>query len=153
MTNLINKLKEIIRHNQFFATALIIVICMAIWLTGCYQNAQTGEWQLGQQAADQIENIADTATGALSLVSLFVPGAAGVAGIAAGAAAAFKKMKPGLTKYKQTSEHIVTSIEQIKEDQPELWKQIKDKFKDGTNADIEQVIEQIVALAKTKETA
>lgn len=130
---------------------LITLLFTLVLFAGCYQDTQTGQWRLGQDAADQIESIANTATGALSLVSLFVPGLAGVAGIAAGAGAAFKKMKPGLTKYKKTSEHIVTSVEKIKKTQPELWEKIKTEFKDGTDADIEQVIEQIVALAKMQE--
>ena len=41
MTNLINKLKQVIRHNQFLATALVIVICMSIWMIGCESTTQS----------------------------------------------------------------------------------------------------------------
>jgi len=41
MTNLINKLKQTIRHNQFLATALVIVICISIWFIGCESTTQS----------------------------------------------------------------------------------------------------------------
>jgi hypothetical protein len=137
------------RRIQFLMLVTILAFSGMLYV-GC-QQSQDGHWRLDPFAADQIEKAGDTATGALSLLSLFVPGAAGVAGIAAGATAAFKKMKPGLTKYKNTSQHIVTTVEKIKKSQPELWAKIKDEFKDGTNADIEAVIDQIVAMAKVQE--
>jgi hypothetical protein len=125
-------------------TLFVITLC-----AGCHQD-ETGRWRL-DPSADQIEQAADTATGALSLLSLFIPGAAGAAGIAAGVAATFKKMKPGLTRYKKTSQHIVVAVEKIKKDQPELWAKIKTEFKTGTDADIETVIDQIVTMQKIQE--
>jgi hypothetical protein len=41
ITNITNKLKQIIRHNQFFTTALVIVICMSIWMIGCESTTQS----------------------------------------------------------------------------------------------------------------
>ena len=128
---------------------LLLLLTITLF-AGCQQD-ETGKWRLDPFAADQIEQAADTATGALGLLSLFIPGAAGVAGIAAGVAATFKKMKPGLTKYKKTSTHIVSAVEKIKKDQPELWAKIKAEFKTGADADIEEVIEQIVAMQKIQE--
>jgi len=139
--------------RRMLLTALfvtIITFASGLFLTGC-QQGQDGHWRLNPFTANQIESAGETATGALSLLSLFVPGAAGLAGIAAGVTGAYKKMKPGLTKYKNTSQHIVTSVEKIKKNQPELWAKIKDEFKDGTNADIEAVIDQIVAMEKAQE--
>ena len=117
---------------------------------GC-QQSQDGYWRLNPFAADQIESAAETTTGVFSLLSLFIPGMAGVAGIAAGMTGAYKKMKPGLTRYKNTSQHIVTSIEKIKKNQPELWDKIKTEFKEGTNAELESVIEEIIFMAKAQE--
>lgn len=125
-------------------TTLLILTLGIFYYSGCQQN-QDGSWRLNPFAAEQIEDAAETATGALGLLSLFVPGLAGVAGIAAGITGAYKKMKPGLTKYKNTSKHIVASVERIKKNQPELWAKIKTEFKEGTNADVEQVINQLIA--------
>jgi thioredoxin-related protein len=129
---------------------LIVLFTISLFCTSCHQD-ETGKWRLDPFAADRIEGTADTTAGVFSLLSLFIPGAAGVAGIAAGIAATFKKMKPGLTKYKNTSQHIVTSVERIKKNQPELWARIKDEFKQGTNTDIETVIGQIVTIQKAQE--
>lgn len=129
---------------------LLVTLFTTVLFAGCHQD-ETGKWQLDPFAADQIEQVADTATGALGILSLFIPGVAGAAGIAAGVAGAYKKMKPGLTKYKKTSAHIVTAIEKVKKDQPELWAQIKAEFKAGTDADIEAVIAQIVEMQKAQE--
>ena len=127
-----------------------VLVSSGLFLWGC-QQAETGEWRLTPIWGVKIEDAAETGTGVLSLLSLFVPGLAGVAGIAAGATGAFKKMKPGLTKYKNTSKHIVTAVEKVKKNQPELWAKIKGEFKDGTDADIEAVIDQIVTMAKAQE--
>lgn len=127
-------------------TLLTLLFIVSLCFAGCLRDAETGEWRLNPFAADKIEAAADTAAGTLGLLSLFIPGAAGVAGIAAGVAATFKKMKPGLTRYKKASTHIVTAVEKIKNDQPELWAQIKAEFKAGTDADIEAVIDQIVTM-------
>lgn len=131
-------------------TLSLILIASGLFCTGCHQT-ESGQWRLNPLWGDKIENAAETTTGVFSLLSLFVPGAAGIAGIAAGITATFKKMKPGLTKYKNTSEHVVTSIEKIKRNQPELWAKIKDEFKDGTDADIEAVINQTIALMEKQE--
>lgn len=142
---------------DWFMVFVVVIVALTILfvllgiLSGCEQDTQTGKWRLSPDTANQIGNAADVGTGLLGLASLFVPGLAGAAGIAAGVAGAYKKMKPGLTKYKKTSQHIVTSVENIKKNQPELWAKIKGEFKTGTDADIEQVIEQIVAVAKTEE--
>lgn len=130
---------------------LTLLFAAALCVTGCQRDTQTGEWRLNPFVADKIEAAADAATGTFSLLSLFVPGAAGAAGIAAGVAATFKKMKPGLTRYKKTSTHIVAAVEKIKKERPEFWAQIKTSFKEGTDADIEAVIEQIVELQKQQE--
>lgn len=129
---------------------LLILLFTTALITGCHQD-ETGKWQLDPFAADQIEQVADTATGALGILSLFIPGAAGVAGLVAGAAGAYKKMKPGLIKYKKTSTHIVAAVEKIKKTRPEFWAQVKAVFKDGTDADIEAVIAQIVEMQKAQE--
>jgi thioredoxin-related protein len=129
---------------------LIVLFTISLFCTSCHQD-ETGKWRLDPFAADKIEGAADTTAGVFSLLSLFIPGAAGVAGIAAGVATTFKKMKPGLTKYKKTSTHIVTAVERIKENQPEFWAQIKAEFKTGTDADIEAVIDQIVTIQKAQE--
>lgn len=127
-------------------------VLLVVWLmlfsaglAGCYKDVNGG-WRLGANEANQIEQGLDTAAEGLGLLSLFVPGAAGLAGIGAGIAAAFKKLKPELTKNKQTNEHIVTTIEIIKQNRPELWKLIKDEFKHGTNTDIEEVIDRIITM-------
>jgi len=126
-----------------FLIAFVILIVMS----GCRVGSDGG-WQLNPFAADTIESVADSTAGVFSLLFLFIPGVAGATGIAAGAAAAFKKMKPGLVKYRHTTQHMVLCVEKIKKTQPELWAKIKSEFKEGTNADIEAVIDQIVALEK-----
>lgn len=132
-------------------TLLTLLFIISLYFAGCQRDILTGEWRLNPFAADKIEAATDATAETLSLLSLFIPGAAGVAGIAAGAAAAFKKMKPGLTRYKKTSTHIITAIEKIKTGQPELWAQIKAEFKAGTDVDIEAVIDQIVTIQKAQE--
>ena len=129
-------------------------VLLVVWLmlfsaglAGCYQDSNGG-WRLGMNEADRIEKGLDTAAEGLGLLSLFVPGAAGLAGIGAGIAGAFKKLKPELTKSKQTNEHIVSTIETIKGEHPDIWEDIKYEFKEGTNADIEEVIEKIVAMKR-----
>ena len=129
---------------------LLATSILIIFFIGC-QQSQDGHWRLNPFAANQIESAAETTTGVFSLLSLFIPGMAGVAGIAAGVTGAYKKMKPGLTRYKNTSQHIVTSIEKIKKNQPELWDKIKTEFKEGTNAELESVIEEIIFMAKAQE--
>ena len=129
---------------------LLAISILIIFIIGC-QQSQDGHWRLNPFAANQIESAAETTTGVFSLLSLFIPGMAGVAGIAAGMTGVYKKMKPGLTRYKNTSQHIITSIEKIKKNQPELWDKIKTEFKEGTNADIEQAINQLIVMAKEQE--
>ena len=132
-------------------TLFVIALTVSgLFYAGCHQT-ESGQWRLDPVWGNKIENATDTASGALSLLSLFVPGAAGAAGIAAGVAATFKKMKPGLTKYKNTSQHVVASVEKIKKNQPELWAKIKGEFEEGTNADIEEVIDQAIVLMKKQE--
>lgn len=127
---------------------VVLILFFALLLHGCYQDA-SGGWRLGQDEANQIEQGLDATAEGIGLVSLFIPGATAVAGVAAGIAGAFKKLKPELTKQKETTEHVVTSIEKIKEDYPDTWAMIRDKFQEGTNADIECVIEKIIALQNT----
>jgi len=31
----LEKIKEVLRHNQFVALGLVIVVCLGIWLIGC----------------------------------------------------------------------------------------------------------------------
>ena len=133
-------------------TTLFVIALMVsgLFYAGCHQT-ESGQWKLDPVWGNRIEKTTDTASGALSLLSLFIPGAAGAAGIAAGVAATFKKMKPSLTKYKNTSQHVVASVEKVKKKQPELWAKIKDEFREGTDADIEEVIDQTVALMKKQE--
>jgi len=137
--------------KTLLTTLFIVALTVSgLFYAGCHQT-ESGQWRLDPVWGNKIENATDTASGALSLLSLFVPGAAGAAGIAAGVAATFKKMKPGLTKYKKTSQHTTWTLERIKKNQPELWAKIKDEFKEGTDADIEEVINQTVALMKKQE--
>ena len=35
MNNVIEKIKETLRHNQALAIAVVIVICLGVWLIGC----------------------------------------------------------------------------------------------------------------------
>jgi len=132
-------------------TLFIVALTVSgLFYAGCHQT-ESGQWRLDPVWGNRIEDATDTASGALNLLSLFIPGAAGAAGIAAGVAATVKKMKPGLTKYKKTSQHTTWTLERIKKNQPELWAKIKDEFKEGTDADIEEVIDQTVALMKKQE--
>lgn len=127
---------------------LWVVICiLALVTSGCASDGNGG-YRLTFGNADKIEKGLDAGATGLGLISLFVPGLAGVGGIAAGVAGAFKKLKPELTKQKKTTEHIVTTIEQIKKDNPDIWNDIKDKFAENTDADIDAVIEQIILLNK-----
>lgn len=38
---MVEKVKEILRHNQFVAVALVIVICMVVWLVGCQSTTKS----------------------------------------------------------------------------------------------------------------
>jgi len=41
MSNFIEKMKELYRHNQFFAVACIVVIAASVWLIGCESKTQS----------------------------------------------------------------------------------------------------------------
>lgn len=127
---------------------LWVVICiLALVTSGCVSDG-SGGYRLSFGNADKIEKGLDAGATGLGLLSLFIPGMAGVGGIAAGIAGTFKKMKPQLTKQKAVSEHVVKTIETIKKENPDIWLDIKGKFAEGTNADIDAVIEQIILLNK-----
>jgi len=123
----------------------IWLMVIAIGIVGCYQDT-TGGWHLSQNAANAIESGTDAAAGVAGIVSIFVPAAAGVAGIAAGIAGAVKKLKPQLTKNKKVSEHVVSSLETLKENDPETWTKVVAYLKDKTNADVELAIDEIIKM-------
>ena len=129
----------------------VLAFCAAV-MSGCV-STDDGGWRLTFGAADRIEKGLDAGSEGLGLVSLFVPGLAGFAGIGAGIAGAFKKLKPQLTQNKEVADHVVTSIEKIKKDYPETWENIKDVFKEKTNADIDITIAKIIALQESVEEA
>lgn len=121
---------------------------MIVFTGGCYQDT-TGGWHLSQGAANAIESGTETAAGVAGVVSIFVPAAAGVAGAAAGIAGAFKKLKPQLTKNKKVSEHVVSSLQTLKENDPETWKKVVTYLEEKSNADVELAIDEVIETLKS----
>lgn len=41
MNTVVERVKEVLRHNQFLGVALVIALCMAVWLIGCQSTTQS----------------------------------------------------------------------------------------------------------------
>ena len=135
--------------------ALVILLGMMFGMVGCLAQDRNGKWHIAltKEAANQIETAAESATSALSLMSIFIPGLAGVAGAAAAGTATFKKMKPSLIKNKAVSQHVVSSLEILKKEQPEVWEKVKVYMAKNSDTDIEAAVKETINLIKQAEKA
>lgn len=125
-----------------------IVWCLMLFLMACnlfvagcqfQRNAETGEleWRANPKVVGDIDAGLTGGIGILKILNPLLGPVGGIAtGIAATALALVKKYKPTITTYKSKAEmsHAVASvsvdaIEIVKENHPEVWKEVENKVR------------------------
>ena len=116
-------------------TLLFIISWFLLFLcvTGCQLvKDETGTHiRLSPQGHKTISGVGDSATGILSILSMFVPALIPVAAAATAGTAVWKKMGKKVTKYKIPLKHTVNVVEAIKKNK-KLWAQVKPYLKGNT---------------------
>jgi hypothetical protein len=131
----------------------LITICLGLMLfTGCVKSTDTsGNTQIGidPNKAAKIEPFVAAGQAGAAAVSVVWPPATIIAGLLSVVLAGIAKAKTNQlnTTYAATTE-IVNALEQIKESNPALWAQIKEKIKMGTTQ--ENVIRAILGKPELK---
>ena len=115
-------------------TLLFIIgwFLLFLCITGCQLvKDETGTHiRLSPQSHKTISDVGDSATGILSILSMFVPALIPVAAAATTGTAVWKTMGKKVTKYRTPLEHTIGAIETIKEN-PTLYEKIKPYLKGG----------------------
>ena len=135
------------RTLLFVISWFLLFLCV----TGCQLvKDETGTHvRLSPQGYKTISDVGDSATGILSILSMFVPALIPVAAAATAGTAVWKKMGKKVTKYRTPLEHTVSAIETIKSN-PALYEKVKPYLKgsavlppasEKTEATISEIIE------------
>ena len=113
-------------------TLLFVISWLLLFLcgTGCQLiKDETGTHiRLSPQGHKTISDVGDSATGILSILSMFIPALIPVAAAATTGTAVWKTMGKKVTKYKTPLEHTVGVVEAIKKDK-KLWALVKPYLK------------------------
>ena len=117
---------------------MLFLLACNLFLAGCQiqRNAETGklEWRVEPKVVNDIEASLEGGIGILDILAPLLGPVGGIlTGTAATALALVKKYKPTITSYKSKAEmsHAVATvsvdaIELIKDNHPEVWKEVED---------------------------
>lgn len=137
-------------------TILLIsaLILLSLPLSGCEvsKDAVTGKKtvRIDPNAAAKIEGGAEAGVGILNALSVMWPGFAAGAGALTLALREWRKVKGKLTEkqnesdmYYNTTEALVTAIEQYRDENPDKWKKLKEKIEKAVGPGAESIIRAI----------
>ena len=117
---------------------MLFLLACNLFIAGCQfqRNAETGklEWRVEPKVVNDIEASLEGGIGILDILAPLLGPVGGIlTGTAATALALVKKYKPTITSYKSKAEmsHAVATvsvdaIELIKDNHPEVWKEVED---------------------------
>ena len=126
---------------------LTILVCLAVLVCGCEQLMQPISTEPNAPAL--IEPVIDSGVALGQGLGVLWPPLGMIATAVAGIFAGYKKLKPQLEQAKGTSEKyhaagatLASVLEDVKKNQPEVWKVIGPKIADATRAtsDVEAAI-------------
>ena len=134
----------------------VIVMCMMLLVVaGCVSGTDpnTGEktWHVDPNAAATAEKYVETGTSIMTVLAPVFPVLYPVLLITGGVLAAWRKMKPKVTKAQDRAtlmhtgvSSLVVAIEELKKASPESWEKLKEEIKVGP--EIENIIRAIRGL-------